>query len=92
VPAVPIAPAEQMEDKNKTIDPCTKQVVNSIPAPGDMPKAMDSVKDRDPALYKQIQAKVTDPRYTGEMGNITVSTHDKKGQVNGCVFVQNVPY
>ena len=43
-------------------------------------------------LFKQIQAKVTDPRYTGELGNITVSTHDKKGLVDGCVFVQNVPY
>jgi hypothetical protein len=92
VPEVPVAPAEQMEDKNKTIDPCTRKVVNEIPAPADMPKAMDSVKERDPELFREIQAKVTDPRYIGEMGNITVSTHDKKGQVNGCVFVQNVPY
>ena len=89
---VPVAPAEQMEDRNKTVDPCTKKVINAIPAPADMPKALDSVKDRDPELFKAIQAKVTDPRYTGELGNITVSTHDKKGRTDGCVFVQNVPY
>ena len=91
-PEVPVAPAEAMEDTKKTMDPCTEKIVNAIPAPKDMPKALDSVKDRDPELYKQIQAKVTDPRYTGELGNITVSTHDTKGRVNGCVFEQNVPY
>jgi hypothetical protein len=90
--AMPVAPAEQMEDTKKTIDPCTRQVVNEIPAPANMPKALDSVKERDPELFKQIQAKVKDPRYTGELGNITVSTHDKRGRVNGCVFEQNVPY
>ena len=92
VPAILIAPAEQMEDRNKTVDPCTKKIVNALPAPAKMPKAMDSVREHDPNLFKEIQAKVTDPRYTGELGNITVATHDKNGRVNGCVFVQNVPY
>lgn len=76
----------------KTIDPCTKLEVDVIPPPAHRPNALESVKDRDPALYRQIQAKVTDPRYTGELGNITVSTHDNKGRVNGCTFIQNVPY
>ena len=80
------------QNQTKTIDPCTKQVVDTIPPPADRPKALDSVKDRDPELYDQIKAKVADPRYTGELGNITVSTHDKKGRVCGCTFVQNVPY
>ncbi|CAN5136779.1 hypothetical protein BH10CYA1_BH10CYA1_58240 [soil metagenome] len=84
--------SEQLEDKTKIIDPCTQQVIDVMPAPADRPNALDLVKDRDPELFNQIQAKVTDPRYTGELGNITVSTHDKKGDVNGCVFVQNVPY
>ena len=92
IPAVPVAPAEAMEDTKKTVDPCTKKLLSAAPAAADMPKALDSVKDRDPELFKQIQVKVTDPRYTGELGNITVSTHDKKGRVNGCVFEQNVPY
>jgi hypothetical protein len=91
-PPVPVAPAEAMEDTKKTVDPCTKQILNALPVPENVPKALDSVKDRDPELFKQIQAKVTDPRYTGELGNITVSTHDAKGRVNGCVFEQNVPY
>lgn len=88
----PIAPAEAMEDKKKTIDPCTRQIYEPLPAPANMPKAMDPVKDRDPKLWDQIHVKVTDPRYTGEYGNITVSTHDKNGRVNGCTFIQNVPY
>lgn len=90
--SVPTATPEQMEKQSKTIDPCTKLEVDIIPPPEDRPRALDPVQDRDPELYKQIQAKVTDPRYTGELGNITVSTHDKKGRINGCVYVQNVPY
>lgn len=90
--ATPTATAEQMEHQTKLIDPCTKLVVEPIPPPAARPKALESVKDRDPELYKQIQAKVKDPRYTGELGNVTVSTHDKKGRVNGCTFIQNVPY
>jgi hypothetical protein len=90
--AVPVATPEQMENQTKTIDPCTKLVIDALPPPADRPKALESVKDRDPELFKQIQAKVTDPRYTGELGNITVSTHDKKGRINGCEFIQNVPY
>lgn len=76
----------------KILDPCTKLLVDIIPPPKDTPKALDSVKDRDPELYNQIQAKVSDPRYIGELGNVTVSTHDKDGNINGCVFIQNVPY
>lgn len=92
VSAAPTAAPEQMENQTTTVDPCTKLVVDTIPPPADRPKALDSVKDRDPELFKQIEAKVTDPRYTGELGNTTVSTHDKKGRINGCVFIQNVPY
>ena len=92
VSAEPTATPEQIENQTTTIDPCTKLVIDTIPPPADRPRAMDSVKDRDPELFKQIQAKVTDPRYTGELGNITVSTHDKQGRINGCVFMQNVPY
>ncbi len=92
VSAAPIATPEQMENQSTTVDPCTKLVVDIIPPPADRPRALDSVKDRDPELFKQIEAKVTDPRYTGELGNTTVSTHDKTGRVNGCVFIQNVPY
>lgn len=90
--AMPTATAEQTHDPTKIFDPCAKVEVDIIPPPANRPMALDSVKDRDPELYNQIQAKVTDPRYTGELGNITVSTHDKKGRVNGCEFIQNVPY
>lgn len=83
---------QQLPPPGQIFNPCTNKAVDIIPAPPGMPKALDSVKDRDPALFKDIQSKVIDPRYTGELGNITVSTHDKKGRVNGCVFEQNVPY
>lgn len=82
----------QKNDPTKILDPCTKQMVDIIPPPKHAPKALDSVKDRDPELFKQIQAKVFEPRYIGVLGNITVSTHDKDGNVNGCQFIQNVPY
>jgi hypothetical protein len=60
--------------------------------PEDEPKPMDRVKDFDPQLYSRIKNKVKDPRYIGQTGDITESTHDKKGQVNGCTFIQNTPY
>ncbi len=90
--AVPTAKPEQIASPGKVIDPCTKLEVDIIPPPAERPNALDSVKDRDHELYKQIHAKVKDPRYTGELGNVTVSTHDKKGHITGCTFVQNVPY
>lgn len=76
----------------KIVDPCTKLLVDAIPPPVHIPKPLDSVKNFDPALYEQIKTKVVDPLYIGELGNITTSTHDKHGNVNGCVFIQNVPY
>jgi hypothetical protein len=82
----------QQNNPTKILDPCAKQMVEIIPPPKRAPKALDSVKDRDPELFKQIQAKVFEPRYIGVLGNITVSTHDKDGNVNGCQFIQNVPY
>lgn len=92
VSATPTAAPEQLPTPTKIFDPCAKIDVDVIPPPATKPNALESVKDRDPALYEQIKAKVTDPRYTGELGNITVSTHDKKGRVNGCTFIQNAPY
>ncbi|HEY9731971.1 MAG TPA: hypothetical protein V6C89_08665 [Drouetiella sp.] len=79
-------------DPGKIIDPCTKQLVDIIPQPSHQPRALDSVKNHDRALYEKIKTKVIDPLYIGESGNITVSTHDKNGNVNGCTFIQNVPY
>lgn len=81
-----------MASRNKVFDPCSKIFVDAMSPPSNQPKALDSVREHDPELYKQIHTKVTDPRYIGQLGNITVSTHDKHGRVNGCVFVQNVPY
>lgn len=85
--STPVFAAED-QTKTKIFDPCTKLLVDVLPAPADKPAALDSVKDRDPNLYNQIQAKVADPRYIGELGNITVSTHDKDGNVCGCGLAQ----
>ncbi|RTL43712.1 MAG: hypothetical protein EKK48_08175 [Candidatus Melainabacteria bacterium] len=90
--AIPNKALEQLQTPTKIFDPCAKVDVDVIPPPATRPNALEPVKDRDPALHEQIKAKVTDPRYTGELGNITESTHDKKGRVNGCKFIQNVPY
>jgi len=81
----------ELHDHNLTADPCKKTATSHFIA-GNEPQAMEKVKDRDPALYNQIKGKVKDPTYIGQTGDVTVSTHDKKGRVNGCVFVQNEPY
>ena len=93
----PPPPVEEKDDQQKTLvqkftNPCTKGFFIPQLAPLDAPKPLDLVKDRDPELYKQIKDKVVDPRYTGDLGNVTVSTKDAKGRVNGCTFEQNVPY
>ena len=87
-------PEEQasQDDKSHVVDPCKKIVVAPNLTPGIDAKPMERVQDRDPELYKEIKGKVKDPRYIGQNGDITVSTHDKKGHINGCTFVQNTPY
>ncbi len=60
--------SDQIIDESKVFDPCTKQIIDKLPASANRPKALDLVKDRDPELFKQIQAKVADPRYTGRAG------------------------
>jgi hypothetical protein len=87
----PVILAGELHDLNKTVDPCSKKITIEM-LPQYMPKAMDRVQDKDPALYARIKDKVKDPRYIGQVGDITEATHDKKGRVNGCVFIQNTPY
>jgi hypothetical protein len=84
-------PGNELHDLYRTVDPCNKVVPTHL-APEDEPKPLDRVQDRDPVLYNKIKKKVKDPRYIGQTGDITESTHDKKGQVNGCTFIQNTPY
>jgi hypothetical protein len=80
------------DDKSHTFDPC-KTVAQAFSfAPGSEPHAMERVQDVDPVLYDRIKNKVKDPRYIGQTGDITESTHDKKGHINGCTFIQNTPY
>ncbi len=82
---------EELHDLNRTADPCNKTIAMHF-LPRDEPKALERVQDKDPQLYNRIKNKVKDPRYIGQTGDITESTHDKKGQVNGCTFIQNAPY
>jgi hypothetical protein len=84
-------PVSDQHDLKHTVDPCKKSVTMSF-LPGAAPKALDSVKNFDPLLYSRIKDKVKDPRYIGQTGDITESTHDKKGHINGCTFIQNTPY
>ncbi|MBS1997563.1 MAG: hypothetical protein JSS86_14680 [Cyanobacteria bacterium SZAS LIN-2] len=80
-----------LHDHGLIADPCKKTVASSFAA-GSEPQPMEKVKDRDPVLYAQIKGKVKDPTYIGQTGDVTVSTHDRRGRTNGCVLIQNEPY